>query len=298
MDAQTTGTKTSLGHKLIYSAITRFFAGLIAFSIVTAIAQYTFDNLIDLSSLEKDYQDLIRGVVIAILILTFYAYLYKYYEKRRITELSGKQLGRNLGLGIALGFGLQSLTIFVIYLGGSFTIVSVNNILYLIPALTMAITSAITEEILFRGILYRLLEEKLGSYIALAASALIFGMLHMMNPNSSVEAGIAIAIEAGLLLGAVYIYSKNLWLPIALHFAWNFTQSGIYGATTSGIDISKSLFSTNIEGDTLITGGVFGPEASIQALLFCVIATIIIMRLNQREHKIIKPFWSAATFKE
>lgn len=289
--------KKSLAHKILYSAITRFFAGFIACGVIIAFGQFTFNKLFDLSFLEPEYQSLIRGVVLATLVLACYYFLYKYYEKRKISELSRQHLLRHLGLGIALGFILQSLTIFVIYLFGGFTIIAVNNILFLIPALTMAFTAAIIEEVLFRGILYRLMEEKLGSYIALAISALIFGAMHLGNPNSSFGAGMAIAIEAGLLLGAVYIYSKNLWLPIALHFAWNFTQSGIYGASTSGHVIEKSLFTTTIEGSDLITGGAFGPEASIQAILFCVIAMAIIMILNHRQRKIIKPFWINTTKK-
>src|SRR5690606_38179680 len=109
------------------------------------------------------------------------------------------------------------------------------------PPLTMAFTSAIFEEILLRGIIFRILEEKLGSYIALFISALIFGALHLANPNSSITAAVGLAIQAGLLLGAAYIYTRNLWFPIAIHFAWNFTQSAVFGANVSGGSISKTL---------------------------------------------------------
>lgn len=87
------------------------------------------------------------------------------------------------------------------------------------------------------------------------------------------------------------MYSRNLWFPIALHFAWNFTQSGIYGAITSGNEKTSSLIVSKIQGSAWITGGEFGPEGSIQALLFCLIATIIVLALSQKENKIIKPYW-------
>ena len=83
----------------------------------------------------------------------------------------------------------------------------------------MAFTSAIFEEILFRGILFRVIEDKLGSYLSLLISALIFGFLHIANPNSSFVTEVGLAIQAGLLLGSAYIYAKNLWFPIAIHFA-------------------------------------------------------------------------------
>lgn len=98
-------------------------------------------------------------------------------------------------------------------------------------------------------------------------------------------AGIGLAIQAGLLLGAAYIYSGNLWFPIAIHFAWNFTQSTIFGANVSGNKISKTLITSKIQGAEWFTGGQFGPEGSIQATLFCFIATIILLVLSHREGK-------------
>ena len=128
--------------------------------------------------------------------------------------------------------------------------------------------------------------------MALAISAFIFGALHLANPHSSIAGATSVAIEAGLLLGAAYIYSKNLWFPIAIHFAWNFTQSGIYGAVTSGHTFGKSLLTTRIQGSDLITGGEFGPEGSIQAVFFCLIAATVLMVLSRRQNKIVRPYWA------
>jgi hypothetical protein len=94
-----------------------------------------------------------------------------------------------------------------------------------------------------------------------------------------------------LLLGASYIYSRSLWLPIAIHFSWNFVQSGIFGATTSGNEKTSSLFKTNISGSELITGGAYGPEGTIQATIFWSLVAIILMILVSKQNKLIKPFW-------
>lgn len=286
------GNKKKLGQRILHFSFTKILIGIIVCVGFVSLGQVGLKNLFEFSALGQEYKNLIISIVVAALAVTSYIILYKFYEKRKITELSVKGLSGNLFWGLVLGVLLQSLTIFVIYLYGGFSVVSVNSIIYLIPPLTMAFTSAIFEEILLRGIIFRLIEEKLGSYIALAISALIFGALHLANPNSSIVAALGIAIQAGLLLGAAYIYSKNLWFPIALHFAWNFTQSGIFGASTSGHAISKSLLTTKIEGSELITGGQFGPEGSIQATLFCLIATIILLILSHRQNKIIKPYWT------
>jgi len=280
----------SLTQKIFHFSIVKIIVGIICCAGIVTVAQIGMSKLLSPTSLAKDEKMLLIGIIVAILSIATYIFLFSYYEKRSITELSTKGLGKNLSIGIFLGVLLQSLTILVIYLNKGFTVISVNSLLFILPSLTMAFTSAIFEEILFRGIIFRITEEKLGSYWALLISAIIFGAMHLANPHSTFLAALGLAIQAGLLLGAAYIFSRNLWFPIAIHFAWNFTQSGIFGVSTSGSNIGKSLLTTKIEGATWFTGGQFGPEGSIQATLFCLVATIVLMILSYKQHKIIKPF--------
>lgn len=283
--------KKNIGQKILYFSLTKIIIGLIFCGITVEVGETLIRKVLELTSIDKDLKNLIGGIFAVILVILSYTYLFKFYEKRKITELSKNGIIKSLSIGIVLGAILQSLTILVIYLNGGYSVISVNPIIFIIPALTMGITSAAIEEILFRGIIFRIPEEKLGSYISLLISALIFGALHISNPNSSLSAGIGLAIQAGLLLGAAYIYSRNLWFPIAIHFAWNFTQSAIFGANVSGGSISKTLITSKIEGAEWFTGGQFGPEGSIQASVFCLIATIILLILSHKEGKIIKPYW-------
>lgn len=283
--------KKNIGQRILHFPLTKIIIGLIVCVGIVRIGQAFVQRTLELINIDSDLKKLIRGIFTAILTIIAYSYLFKLYEKRKITEFSKFNLLKNISIGIVLGIVLQSLTIWVIYLKGGYSVVSINPVLFVIPALTMAFTAAIVEEILLRGILFRIPEEKLGSYLALIISALVFGALHLANPNSSIMAALGLAIQAGLLLGAAYIYSRNLWFPIALHFAWNFTQSGIFGANVSGISTSKTLISSRIEGADWFTGGQFGPEGSIQAMLFCLIPTIILLVLSHKEGKIIKPYW-------
>jgi len=282
--------QTNLWGRIIYFPLTRIIIGLAACLAAVKIGQTAFDKLLDHISISHECKTLLSVLIVAIIVLSVYINLYRYYEKRKISEFSTGKLVKYLSTGILLGFVLQSLTIVVIYLNKGLLIISVNSMAYLIPSLTM-VTAAIFEEVLFRGIIFRITEEKLGSYIALAISAIIFGAIHLVNPNSTLVSGLAVAIEAGLLLGAAYIYTRNLWFPIAIHFAWNFTQSGIYGASTSGHAITKSLLTTKIGGSPMISGGQFGPEGSVQALIFCLTATIILLVLSHGQNKIIVPSW-------
>ena len=115
---------------------------------------------------------------------------------------------------------------------------------------------------LFRGIIFRLIDQQLGTVVALVVSSLIFGFAHLAEPNATVWSSAAIAIEAGLLLGAAYKFSGTLWLPIGIHWAWNFTQGNIFGFQVSGSDAGVSLLQGAVTGPDFLTGGVFGAEAS------------------------------------
>ena len=124
------------------------------------------------------------------------------------------------------------------------------------------------EETLFRGILFRFLEEGLGSWIALTLTALFFGLSHWGNPNATVWSALAIALEAGILFGAVYMATRSLWIAMGLHTAWNFLQGTIFGVAVSGNGApTDSLFRPLIQGNPWLTGGAFGIEASVIAVV-------------------------------
>ena len=275
--------------KFINFPLTRIILGLIMCFISFIIAQQLAGKILDLTSLNKNYRNLLKGIIASSAVISTYIYFFRKYEKREIKEFSSRGIAKYLLSGTMIGVVLQSLTMLVIVLNGGFEIVSVNPISNVIIPFTIAFTVAVFEEILIRGIIFRIIEEKLGSYISLLISAIIFGALHLLNPNSTLISGLCIGIEAGLLLGAAYIYTRNLWFPIAIHFAWNFMQSGIFGAITSGNEKTSSLLTTKLTGNSFITGGEFGPEGTIQALIFCVLVSIVLLQLSK--HKLIHPYW-------
>jgi len=280
-----------LKRKFLYNPLTKIIIGIIVIGCAVAIGQLGGQFLLEKVQIGADYKSVIIGILIAALALASYITLFSFYEKRQITELKFTHFGKNAGIGFSVGFILQSSVILVIYAYGGYTVLNINPISFVLPGFAIALTSAIFEEIMFRGIIFRLTEEKLGSTIALIVSALIFGLLHLQNKNSSIFSAMSIAIQAGVLLAASYIYSKNLWLPIFLHFAWNFAEAGIYGAVISGNIITKSLFTSKFSGPEIITGGLFGPENSIQATVLCLIVGIIFIIISKRQNKFIKPFW-------
>ncbi len=148
---------------------------------------------------------------------------------------------------------------------------------------------ALTEELFFRGILYRILEQWLGTIVALIIPSLIFGLVHIPNENITIL-GVLGATIGGLLLGIMYTYTKRLWLPLAFHFGWNFTQL-IFGTNVSGIKEFSVLLKSELKGPFLLTGSQFGVEDSIFALLFtALLFTYIYYKANKKG--LIQPgFW-------
>jgi hypothetical protein len=116
-------------------------------------------------------------------------------------------------------------------------------------------------------------------YIALIVSALLFSLLHAGNPNVDMFA-LANLFLAGILLGISYVYTKNLWFPIALHLSWNLFQT-LFGFNVSGID-SYHLIEISIIENNLLNGGLFGFEGSIFSIIFQVITIILIVWYYQK----------------
>lgn len=280
----------TLKQKTFNSPITKIILALLTFMAVVIIGQQIAVKLLGLTSLDKDYRNLLKGLFVSASCVWSYVLFFKKYDKRTVTEFAAKGLAKNLIIGASIGFVLQSLTILVIYLNGSYSVLHINPVSFILIPFALMFTVAIIEEILVRGIIFRIMEEKLGSYIALTISSLLFGALHLANPHGTLISGICIT-TAGFLMGAAFIYSRSLWMPIALHFAWNFTQSGIFGAITSGNEKTNSLLEAKIQGPEFITGGAFGPEGSIQAIAFCALGTLILLILSRKQNKIITPYW-------
>ena len=279
-------TSPSLAEKIFYYPITRIFLGLAVIIVAIALSQFSTSWLLKLVHVADAARVTILKIEVPVVVLVTYYFLYKYYEKRNVDELNASTMPGSLLAGAALGIGLQSLVILVMYLMGGYTIVSVNPISFILPGLLIAFTSGITEEVLFRGVIFRIINEKWGSIIALTVSALLFGLIHLMNKNSSLYSGIAIAIEAGILLGACYIYSGNLWLPIGVHFGWNFAEADLFGGILSGNDIGKTLITAKFTGSEYLTGGAFGPENSLPSILICTGAGVLLLWLAYKKKRL------------
>lgn len=217
---------------------------------------------------------LLVGAVLAAAMMGLYIWVGLRIEKRSVAELDRRRGSRHLLWGIAAGLGLATLTIGILAMLGAYRFTGWGSIAGALAVVGMMAAVAVSEEVFFRGIFLRLFRRRWGVLAALAASSLAFGLIHLLNPGASLGGALAVAIEAGLMLGAAYLLTGSLWLAIGIHFGWNVALGGIFGTVVSGSGARESLFTAVTAGPDWLTGGAFGPEGSIVAVVVCSLATV------------------------
>jgi membrane protease YdiL (CAAX protease family) len=225
-------------------------------------------------------------------ILGYWIYC-KLIENRPVHEMDLRKFWKQTGLGLMLGLVFISIIILLMALFGNYTITGFNPVSFLIPILIMSLQAGITEEIISRAVIFRIVEEGLGTWISALISAFIFGFLHIWNPNATLFSSISIALTAGVILALLYVITRQLWIPIGMHIGWNFTLGGIWGAPVSGSD-PAGLIQAKFSGPDWLTGGTFGPEASVITLLVFLVFGVFLAVRVYRNRMYVKPFWKSS----
>ena len=264
-------------------------AAIVAAMFLVQFAGIVLHEVLGLGPLDQDALAFALLSVIAVHLA--YIGFVRAVERRRPDELSGPGAARELGAGIAVGAGLLAISIGIIAALGHYRVTAVNPVSAIGPALAMSLSAGYIEEVLFRGVLFRIVEESLGTWIALAITSLLFGFAHALNPNATLFSSFAIALEAGILLGAAYVLTRRLWFVIGIHFAWNFCQGGVFGVSVSGL-ATDGLLESELSGPALLTGGQFGAEASIITLVLGAAAGAWFLVRSARRGRFVAPFWA------
>ena len=207
-------------------------------------------------------------------------------EKREATEFSRFRISL-LPLGTFVGLVWFALLMLMLYAAGHYQISRVGLPNRVLSAVIFALGTAIWEEVTFRGLLFRVTEQTFGTWIGVLASAVVFGAIHGLNPNASLAASIAIILESGVLLAAAYFATRTLWLPIGLHFGWNFAEDFIFGVRTSGHAARPAIVEGTLTGSPLWTGGDYGLESSIWAIAMASIMSAILIVVAVRRGEIV-----------
>ena len=210
----------------------------------------------------------------------------------KISKLKIEQLGftkDNIVFSYLKGalFGtLQIFTVFFIIFGlKAIDVYYVGNIsiLLLIKVFIIFIFQALLEEILFRGYLMPFFSKVIGIKFTIILLSFLFTCIHLFNPNLDII-GLANVFLAGVTFSLIYYYTGNLWLVGAMHTLWNFILGFIVGSQISGIITYNSVFfSIPVENKDLISGGVFGFEASIVTTIVELTISLFVIYLIKKE---------------
>ena len=241
-------------------------------------SEYSIEHLLEISSGPI-------GLILMFLFPLLLCFLWvKLVEKRKMSSLglNKERFLTKFIKGFGIGFLLFSLVTFLMYIFGFITLKkgisigfqSIPGILIILPGW---IIQSSTEEILSRGWLMHVVGAKHKPLIGFVLSSVVFGFIHILNPGADLISILNI-ILVGFMLGLYVIYTEDLWGACGLHAAWNFSQANIYGFSVSGLSPqTDSLLKFSAKGSTLMTGGAFGPEASIFSTIIISLAIIVLI---------------------
>ncbi|WP_196223985.1 CPBP family intramembrane glutamic endopeptidase [[Actinomadura] parvosata] len=206
-------------------------------------------------------------------VLNFGAILVALYVVTRFVErrpLAAVGLGRrhavrHLLAGAALSCGLLALIMTLMAVAGWYHVLGTHLGWHVASAFATIVLAASFEELAYRGGLFRLLEEWLGTWLALIAPALLFALGHLDNPHTTPISALT-TLVAGVWTALMYVRTRALWLPIGAHVAWNFVMSAL-GLPVSGLSLNAALVTATMTGPPSWTGGPYGLEAGWPVLI-------------------------------
>lgn len=250
----------------------RIFLFMISYFIIVGIFQY-FGTLIagtelgNLEYVETSTEQLI--ISFFNLIGTFFIIwiFMKFVDKEQFIELGFQTKNRlkDFIIGSIIGLIIMTIGYFLLIYFKEIFFLKVNfKLEELIKSILLFTIVAIVEETLFRGYILKNLMSSFNKYTALILSSILFSIMHGVNPNISLFSLFDLFL-VGIVLGLSYIYTKNLWFPIAIHLSWNLFQT-LLGFNVSGQD-TYSIIEFKTNESNLINGGAFGFEGSYLSII-------------------------------
>lgn len=271
--------------RVLYFPLIRIIAGiaLCFYALVTVQNYITKPFFYSIISSRPIAGTIVNYISVAVLLASYY-YLFRYYERRKITELSVRKFMIEWPGGFVMGFLVLSVVILILYLAGYYSVAGISGFSYLLAPFSVLVVAALLEELFFRLIIYRILEQWIGTYWALALSTFAFALPHLENDHVYVLSGLMMLVF-GFAHGAMYLYTGRLWLPFAFHLGWNLAQP-FYGSNLSGIE-DPAILQSRFEGPTLLTGSDFGIEDSILSIIFLLAIGVVFFQLARKKGKIV-----------
>ena len=277
--------------------VVRFVVYLIAMFLISQALNVIVGNFVPPEELQTVLA--VPAALIQIVTLSSaYFLVVRFLERRRSIYELRTHWARGLAIGLAGGAAAFLVCCGVIALAGGYrwSVVEQPDLgAIAVTVLGAGASAAIGEELLYRGIGYRLMEQMFGTWAAIIGSGLVFGLMHMTNPGATVWGGISVALAGGMLLGTLYALTRSLWVTIGYHAAWNVVQGPLLGIPVSGNELPAFLQAT-VTGPDWLTGGEFGAESSGVTVGMISALTIVLgmMLARRRRERVVAPIWSAS----
>lgn len=270
--------------RILHFPLTRILLGILVTVLPVALTFAIVQGVV-----EKSMRIVWPYLLAATLCILAYSIYIRLLEKRKVIELSLPGAAKELGNGLLLGAALLSVTMGTLALLGVYKVSGSNPWTVILIPLAEQVMVGFFEEILFRGVIFRISEQSLGSWIALFLSGLVFALAHL--PNAGVTPlAIGVTFAAGILLTVAYMLTRRLWLAIGLHIGWNYFLGDIFSIAVSGHE-SKGLLQATLTGPEWLTGGQYGVEASVVSLVFISALSVYLLRAAQRRGNFMLPYW-------
>lgn len=271
---------------LINFPITKIIVGItVCFGLFVIIQNFVSKPILYSLISNKNIADPIIHLISIFVLLSSYYFLFRFYDKREVTELSLRKLPRKMFSSFLLGFGTISLTIFILYGLGYYQVMSISAANYSFKLFGTLFMAALIEDLFHRVLIARELENWLGTNITIVIVMLLETM-HMFNPNANMFSLFTDLIW-GFTMTVLFVYSKKLWLPLFFHLGWNFSQL-FYGSNLTGLNDMGKIIDSRFSGPELLNGGAVGVENSIFTVIILGTIGIVFYYLSYKEGKIIK----------
>ena len=233
-----------------------------------------------------------RAGILLTAVAGYWAFVH-WHEKREATELHLRPV--HLMLGGAVGAAMVALPMAVLFALGVYEQVLFRGASPALPGVAALIgIAAILEELVYRCLLFRVLERAWGTKVALVVQAVVFAVQHLENVEqggiSDVLTMLVSVTLLGLLWAGVFVLARNLWVVAANHAAWNFTIL-LSGLPLSGIEDWRKLapLESRFAGPDWLTGGMFGPESSLLVIAATTVAVALLLRAARRRGAFFVP---------
>ena len=272
--------------KILDFPITKIILGItVCFSLFVVVQNFVSKPLFYSIIEDKNFADPLIHLVSFLVLLSSYYFLFRWYEKREIKELSIKYLPIEMFGGFVIGFSAISLSIFILYLLGYYHIIKIVTEDYSLKLFMTLVVAALIEDLFTRGLVLRELESWLGTNIAILI-IMVIETYHIFNPNTTLFS-FFVSLCWGFTMSMLFVYTKRVWLPFFFHLGWNFAQP-FYGSNLTGLNDMGKIIHSKFEGPVIFTGGGIGIEDSIITVFILFSIGVFLYYCSNKEGKIIK----------